>query len=232
MQIAPYLGGHTKCAFPSIRLAQQTVGDTTPGVATIVIQDLGDPLSPPPAGSMHPRDKFAVGARLASAALALGFIGDPPPPPAANASWGGPSFASITRDGPSAFTVHLGTAAGLKTAGSRGCADVEVFDDGTNRTKSERCCDAPDTFQLWPNVNATQQAAPWTPTSGPTAAVNCTVVGTALKCTTLTPITGTPVWTFAWQAFPMCMLVNDAQLPASPMRAVVPARVGLHGAGI
>ena len=38
-----------------------------PGVATVVTHDLGDPWGPSGSGSMHPRDKFAVGARLASA---------------------------------------------------------------------------------------------------------------------------------------------------------------------
>jgi hypothetical protein len=104
VQIAPYLGVHTKSVFPSIRFAQQAVGDDTLGVVTVVIQDLGDPLSPPPAGSMHPRDKCAVGTRLASAALALGLIGkvqvpaaDSVPLPAANSSWGGPAFVSVSR---------------------------------------------------------------------------------------------------------------------------------------
>ena len=180
-----------------------------------------------------------MGARLASAALTLGFIGDDglgegvdlpllSDPPANNASWGGPAFTSITRDGPATFTVHLAKSSGIKMVGSRGCADVAIFDDGANRSVAERCCNAPDTFQLWPSIDATQQAAPWAPApgSGPTL-VKCTIVGTALRCVSPTPITGITynqqsVWTFAWQNFPPCMLVNDAQLPASPMRAVVP----------
>ena len=169
---------------------------------------------------MHPRDKFAVGTRLASAALALGYIGADPIP-AVDASWGGPTFISITRTGAAAFTVNLGQAALLKTAGSRGCANVTMFDDGTLRTAAERCCDAPDTYQLWPSLNATQQAEPWDPTSSPRS-VKCTIVGTALKCIAPTPFTDTQLWTFSWQDFPPCMLLNDAQLPASPMRAVVP----------
>lgn len=260
VQIAPYLGQHTKCVFPSIRFAQQTVGDVVPGVATVVIQDLGDPLSPPPAGSMHPRDKLEVGSRLASAALALGFIGNESAPPAPAltltptllathsamndtmnttnsmaaatntiSSWGGPAFASITRTGPRTFTVQLARVAvtGLKMVGSRGCANVTMFDDGSTRTPTERCCDAPDTFQLWPSINATQQPAPWTSASGPTANVKCIVAGSTLECTAPAPINGEKLWTFAWQNFPPCMLVNAnnaAQLPASPMRAFLPAQ--------
>ena len=235
VQLAPVLEDHTQSAFPGIRLAQQMVGDASfPGdVATVVIQDLGDPCPDsqkgrmPPAcvgsvGSMHPRDKSAVGARLASAALALGFIGQAPP--AADAtSWGGPVFGSVTRDGPATFTVSLGRAAGLRAVGSRGCANVTAFDDGANRSHAERCCDAPDTFQLWPSFNATLQAAPWTAASRPTG-VACMIVGAALECTTPAPIQRGQVWTFAWQNFPPCMLANTAQLPASPMRAVVPAQ--------
>ena len=100
-----------------------------------------------------------------------------------------------------------------------------MFGDGAKHPAAERCCDAPDIFQLWPNINATQQAAPWTSSSGPTANVNCTIEGTDLKCISPVPITGTQLWTFAWQNFPACMLVNNAQLPASPMRAVVPAHI-------
>ena len=73
VQIAPWLGRHSHSVFPSIRLAQQAVGDSSLGVATVVIHDLGDPNAP--VGSMHPRCKYAVGSRLAAAAIALGFIG-------------------------------------------------------------------------------------------------------------------------------------------------------------
>jgi hypothetical protein len=41
-----------KSVFPSIRFSQQAVGDAMQGVATVVTHDLGDSLSPPPAGSM------------------------------------------------------------------------------------------------------------------------------------------------------------------------------------
>lgn len=212
VQIAPYLGVHTKSVFPSIRYSQQVVGDATPGVATVVTHDLGDPLSPPPAGSMHPRDKFVLGARLASAALELGLIGSSNDdgdgdgdggggggdkrgtllPPTAGAaavqpptSWGGPAFGSVARCGPATFMVQLDRAAGLHMVGSRGCANVTMFDDGTYRNASERCCSASDTFQLWPSIDATQQQTPWTAASGPTA-IECTVMRnsiTALKCT-------------------------------------------------
>eukprot|EP00729_Bicosta_minor_P000264 gene264-8704_t len=201
VQIAPFLGVHTKSVFPSIRYSQQVVGDATPGVATVVTHDLGDPLSPPPAGSMHPRDKFVLGARLASAALEL-----------------------VARCGPATFMVQLDRAAGLHMVGSRGCANVTMFDDGTYRNASERCCSASDTFQLWPSIDATQQQTPWTAASGPTA-IECTVMRnsiTALKCTASAPIVGAQVWTFAWQNFPPCMLANSVGLPASPMRAAVP----------
>eukprot|EP01047_Picozoa_sp_COSAG01_P093605 COSAG01_NODE_24703_length_770_cov_0.719821_1_plen_235_part_01 len=172
VQIAPWLGQHSAAVFPSVRLAQQVVGDAMPGVATVVTQDLGDPLSPPPAGSMHPRDKYQVGSRLAAAALALSFIGGPAHPErvgtlhsgwvgamnatrdhatptdgAPPAAWGGPTFVSITRDGPAAFTVQLGRAAGLRTVGARGCGNVSIFDDGSARAAAERCCAAPDTFR-------------------------------------------------------------------------------------
>jgi len=100
-------------------------------------------------------------------------------------------------------------------------ANVTMFDDGANRSMPERCCDAPDTFLLWPSLNATEQAAPWTAASRPTG-VKCKIVGAALKCTAPAPITGAPLWTFAWHDYPACMLANDAQLPASPMRTVVP----------
>ena len=139
-----------------------------------------------------------------------------------NVAWGGPAFVSITRDGPAAFSVHLARALGLKMVGSRGCANVTIFDDGRDRPATQRCCDAPDTFQLWPSLNATQQRAPWTGASGPNENVGCSAVGMTLKCTTPEPITGSWVWTFAWQNFPACMLVNDDRLPASPMRVVVP----------
>ena len=237
VQIAPYCGhlsSHTMSVFPSIRFSQQVVGDTTPGVVTVVTHDLGDPLSPPPAGSMHPRDKFVLGARLASAALANGLIGpadeeegeQAPLLAAANVSWGGPTFGSVARTGLSTFTVHLDRATGLKLTGSRGCANVTTFDDATNRTAAQRCCDAPDTFQLWPSIDSTQQKAPWTSTSGPTD-IKCTTLDNkaSLYCTAPAPIAGNQLWTFAWQNFPPCMLKNAAELPASPMRAEVPAHI-------
>ena len=241
VQIAPWLGQHTHSVFPSIRFSQQAVGDETPGVATVVIQDLGDPNAP--VGSMHPRDKYEVGSRLAAAAIALEFIGvntsghnelainapqlgstlvHPSKDGTTDSAWGGPAFVSITRDGPAAFSVQLARAAGLQMVGSRGCANVSIFDDGSERPPTQRCCDAPDTFQLWPTLNATQQRAPWTGVSGPDAHVECTVAGTGLNCTTPEPINGSWLWTFAWQNFPACMLVNDARLPASPMRVAVP----------
>ena len=72
------------------------------------------------------------------------------------------------------------------------------------------------------------KAEPWTPTSGPSSAhVKCTIsaAGSGLDCVSSRPLSnGTQISTFAWQAFPPCMLVNDMQLPAPPMRATVPAQ--------
>ena len=158
IQIAPWLGPRSSAIFPAIRLAQQQVADTLYDVATVVIQDLGDPLNPPPYRSMHPRNKTVVGARLASAALALKFVevseddrDGQEAPPADPAGWGGPALQSIARTSAVGFTVTLSRAGSLRAVGSDKCADAGPDDNGATRPANRRCCNAPDVFQIWPN---------------------------------------------------------------------------------
>ena len=216
MQIAPWLGPRAAAIFQAIRLSHQAVGDTLPNVATIVTHDLGDPLNPPPYSSMHPRNKTVVGNRLAAAALALGLVGE-----SANAaSWGGPAFASITRTSPISFTVQLTRASGLHMTGSDMCHFAAEADSGKTRSDDKRCCAAPDTFQLWPSAAASEAKA-----MAGEEDIACAVAadGASLHCVAAKPIAAGAVWTFAWQNYPPCILMNDALLPASTMRAPVPA---------
>ena len=164
--IAPYLGAHTKSAF-SIRLAQQAVGDATAAVATVVTQDLGDPQ--PAAREVHaPPRQVAVGARLA-AAVGLGSWARSCHSRQMHL-WGGPALASVTER---TFRVHRPPRHGRRPRRS-GRGLLDVFDDGTQRPASERCCDAPDTFQLC--RASTQRSRRGHRRSS--AAVNYTVVGT------------------------------------------------------
>jgi hypothetical protein len=240
VQIAPWLGPRSAAIFPAIRLAQQQVADGLYDVATVVIQDLGDPLNPPPYRSMHPRNKTVVGARLASAALALKFVAevsagdDGQEIPPADPRWGGPAFQSITRTSAVGFTVKLSRAGALRAVGSDNCADAGLDDNGATRPASKRCCNAPDVFQIWPNISATE--AKRADVASSTA--SCTIAeqelhgrdgsdSASLHCTSTKGTIGYgAVWTFAWQNFPPCMLMNQAQLPASPMRVEIPTQAG------
>eukprot|EP01048_Picozoa_sp_COSAG05_P007645 COSAG05_NODE_544_length_8777_cov_13.472805_9_plen_293_part_00 len=239
IQIAPWLGPRSSAIFPAIRLAQQQVADTLYDVATVVIQDLGDPLNPPPYRSMHPRNKTVVGARLASAALALKFVevseddrDGQEAPPSDPAGWGGPAFQSIARTSAIGFTVTLSRARSLRAVGSNKCADAGADDNGATRPANRRCCNAPDVFQIWPNISATEaKRADAASSSASCAIAEQELPGggssdsvTLLHCSSTEGFIGDgAVWTFAWQNFPPCMLMNQAQLPASPMRAVIPA---------
>lgn len=135
-----------------------------PDVGTVVTHDLGDPLNPPPYGSMHPRNKTAVGNRLASAALSLGFVGGILPGAQSDATaiavkksrWGGPGFELITRLSDTTFTIELTRAAGLRLVGADMCHVAALDDAGNTRPESMRCCVAPDSFQLWESMAATE----------------------------------------------------------------------------
>lgn len=239
IQIAPWLGPRSSAIFPAIRLAQQHVADTLYDVGTVVTQDLGDPLNPPPYASMHPRNKTFVGARLATAALALKFVevsdSDAGQVPPGDPAWGGPAFQSIARTSAAGFTVKLFRARALRTVGSDKCADAGPDDNGTTRPTDKRCCDAPDVFQIWPNVSATEAKR----ADAASASASCTIAqhelsdgggsdtdSASLHCTsTRGTINDGAIWTFAWQNFPPCMLMNQAQLPASPMRVEIPPQV-------
>ena len=229
VQIAPWLGPRTSAIFQSVRLSQDAVGQLLTAVATIVTHDLGDPLNPPPYSSMHPRNKTVVGNRLAAAALALGFVGangfltdTQSDSTAMMSQWGGPAFQSITRLSDTSFTIALTRAAGLHLVGADMC-DVATLDDaGKTRPESMRCCAAPDTFQLWENIAATETKTLQghaTPTS-----IGCKVNTDegSLHCTSEASISPGAVVTVAWQNFPHCILMNGRQLPASTMRANIP----------
>lgn len=230
VQIAPWLGPRAKAIFPSIRLAHQAVGDLLQNVATVVTHDLGDPLNPPPYSSMHPRNKTVVGDRLAAAALSMGMVSTFADPASdsqdlAAGSWGGPAFASIERTSPAEFTVYLTRSSGLHLVGSNHCQDAATDDSGATRPLDQRCCAAPDTFELWPSVAASELKTATTVTK---PSVSCTVssasVNGSLHCKSMAgPISSGTVWTFAWQNFPPCMLMNGMQLPASPMRISIPS---------
>ena len=233
VQIAPWLGARAKAIFPSIRLAQQAVGELLADVATVVTQDLGDPLNPPPYRSMHPRNKTVVGDRLAAAALALGMIdasqhGDDR---AVAAEWGGPRFSYLKRTTETAFEVGLTAASGLHLGGSDKCQDAATDDSGRVRPSDQRCCAAADTFQLWPTLAASEGK-----NLSAASNVQCATAGgdggrASLRCTSGRPIPDGAVWTFAFHNFPPCLLKNEQLQVASPMRAIVPTKVGAtHGA--
>jgi hypothetical protein len=229
VQIAPWLGPRTSAIFQSVRLSQDAVGQLLPAVGTIVTHDLGDPLNPPPYSSMHPRNKTVVGNRLAAAALALGFVGSSSilvesqsDSTSKTAQWGGPAFESITRVSDTSFTIVLARAAGLRLVGADMCDAAALDDAGKTRPESMRCCAAPDTFQLWENIAATETKT--LPGDAPPTSLACKVNTDegSLHCTSETSISAGSVVTAAWQNFPHCILMNARQLPASTMRANIP----------
>jgi len=185
-----------------------------------VTHDLGDPLNPPPYSSMHPRNKTVVGNRLAAAALALGFVGggsDAEEGAVAGKQWGGPAFQSIKRLSKTSFTIALTRATGLRLVGTDMCHEAAVDDAGKTLPENMRCCKAPDTFQLWPSIAATE-----TKTIEGATGIMCTVADSSLRCTSTEPIAAGAVMTYAWQNFPHCVLMNTAQLPASTIRVEIP----------
>lgn len=230
MQIAPWLGPRTSAIFPTIRLSQDEVGMLLPDVGTVVTHDLGDPLNPPPYSSMHPRNKTAVGKRLASAALSLGFVGgvlpgaqhDTTVNAVEKSQWGGPAFESITRLSDTTFSVGLTRAAGLRLVGADMCHAAALDDAGNTRPGSKRCCAAPDSFQLWESMAATETKT--LAAGGSASSIECKVNfdGESLYCTSGTSISAGAVVTYAWQNFPHCILMNGRQLPASTMRVKIP----------
>lgn len=189
-----------------------------PNVATIVTHDLGDPLNPPPYSSMHPRNKTVVGNRLASAALALGFVGETK----GIFSFGGPAYESISRLSDTTFTIAFTRAEGLHLVGADMCHEAALDDAGKTRPESKRCCAAPDSFQLWESIAATETKT--LEGGAPPSSIACKVDvdDERLHCTSEMPISTGAVVTYAWQNFPHCILMNGRQLPASTMRVSIP----------
>ena len=71
----------------------------------------------------------------------------------------GPVLTNITRTSATEFRVHMSNSAGLHQSGTANCANASLANAYPRRV-GERCCSAPDTYQLWKSVGDANIGAP------------------------------------------------------------------------
>lgn len=191
VELEPWLGmGPNLAAFRTAQLAALAL----PNVGFAIGTDIGDPLGP--FGSVHPRNKKVIGARLAAAALTISY-GKPTPylPPTYAGASGTPSATGA----PMLVTVTLDNVPTTLVAAADHCKTEAPY-----KVPAAACA----SFTITGSDGVVYNA---------TAAVN----GKQVMLTTYDPPAGTsPVAsTFGMNAWPINTIVSAEGLPLQPWSA-------------
>lgn len=206
VQLAPWASSSAayNAEVAALRDAQLRAGDVLANVSVITAIDGGDPYAP--IGSIHPRRKQLVGARLAAAALTVAY-GRPTP-------FAGPRYSSAVPGGGAAGTLSV-TVSFVPGPTSEG---LYVIPPSGGAFANSSTCPVGVSPDLCSGFQIAASDGHWYP-------ANATVIGATLVLTAQGAPGGlTPVSTSsAWSLWPITTLYSAAGLPAWPWNAPVRA---------